>query len=63
MSFCYGQKSYGKGLLLLVYTYKIEIIEGGKIVDYISIKEASEKCGETKGCKKKVIGAVLTERK
>jgi hypothetical protein len=31
--------------------------------DYISIKEASEKCGETKGCKKKVIGAVLTERK
>ncbi len=32
-------------------------------MDYISIKESSEKCGETKGCKKKVINIALTERK
>lgn len=34
-------------------------------MDYISIKEESEKCGESKRCKEKVIkiNALLTERK
>lgn len=32
-------------------------------MDLIASKEASEKCGETKGCRKKVIGVSPAERK